>query len=791
MNIRLYIVVAFCTILLFMGCGKGKRSEDQRLAWSSEAPLTIPYKVRIQRFEKGNLLRNPSFETGRTFTIDSVTTSFVMDGWQQTGHNITWTGRYIDSLTLSGEVFSGNRAVKIIREKAGETDDQGEGILSDFIKVIPGHYDFSMYMRLENVRPVKSRLGTKMYDGVDISLQFFDRNKIPIGSGVKFPPTGQTIDASFKGLSFANFNNIKSFTWGKIIGKSSHFPFPEGDIPSEAHYVKVFIGLKGTGTMWVDSVHFSYSKRNFSVAERMMTYTDTAFCVKDCIIPTPKSVTMMESLFLFKQGMDSNELPVIVVSGQAGEMERKSARYIQQALDECAKKCGYQSDSKPIVPVVNECTDVQRNRSRLIISIGTTAFYKQFYDQLPHTAIQHHSQGYFIHTPGDLTRLVIVGANSDAGLYYGALTLVQLIDNRTPVFHNARITDYPDFPFRFFAWPENKSNRQDKETLVSELASYKLNGALLFAAEKPANGFPKTDLSTNGLFYYASLPAGIAPDDSTLTYRYPVDNTADITQPVAFGCGAVDRSASWPDLLNELCLPMFFHNEMIDNSYYLVGNNQGDARKPLYAGSSYFSVNTDDADIGRYITYAGIRPVFMDNSMCIATPAAHYGGTCPSYPGKMRLYNIFEPFNNEPIREHFHLLDTLMFFVNFAPSTETDVIRLATAAEFLWNSKSYSADFVLWKVLKSRYGESVARELLQYADLYSLMLETLQRLGMNYQFARQYKTAQQTITELDDLLLRLGRESGPHKKLTEELVLLNASLRKQLDAHAIVPDVKK
>lgn len=791
MNIRLHMVVACCTLLLFAGCGKGKKSEDQRLAWTSEAPLTIPYKARIQRFEKGNLLRNPSFETGRTFTIDSVTTSFVVDGWQQIGHNIKWTGRYIDSLTLSGEVFEGQRAIKIVREKAEETDKQGEGILSDFIKVIPGHYDLSMYIRLENVKPVKSRLGTRMFDGVDISLQYFDRNKIPISPGIMFPHTGQMIDASFKGLSFANYNNIKSFGWGKVIGKSHHFPFPEGDIPSEAHYVKVFIGLKGTGTMWVDSVHFAYSRRNFSVAERMMTYTDTAFCVKDCIIPTPKSVTMMESLFLFKQGMDSDELPVIVVSGQAGEMDWKAARYVQQALDECARKCGYQSDSRSIVPIVTECTDVQLSQSRLIVSIGPTVFYEQFYDQLPHAAIQHHPQGYYIYSPGDLTRLVVVGANSDAGIYYGALTLVQLIDDRTPVFHNARITDYPDFPFRFFAWSENNVKNQDEEAVIRELAGYKLNGALLFAPEKSVPDFMKSNLSASGLFYHASLLTGLAPDDSTLTYNYPVDATADITKPFVYKCSVVNRSAYWPEQLNELCLPMFYHNEMLDNSSYVIGNNQANARKPIYSGSSYFSVNTDDADIVRYIGYTGARPVFMDNSMRIATPAAHYGGTFPHYPGKMRLYSIFEPYGNEPIREHFHLFDTSMFLVNFAPSTESDVIRLATAAEFMWNSKSYSADFVLWKVLKSRYGSGVARELVQYADHYGLMLEALQRLEMNYQPARQVKIAQQTITELDELLTYLSREPGPHHKLIGELQALNTVLHKQLNAHTIAPDVKK
>ena len=154
---------------------------------------------------------------------------------------------------------------------------QGEGIISDFIKVIPGNYSLSMYTRMENIRPQRPRLGTRMFDGVDISVRYYDRNKILLNPGFNFPQKSQRIDASLKSLSFANFKDIPSFGWGRIIGKSHSFPFPEGDIPTEAHFVKIYIGLKGTGTLWVDSVEFQYTERNFSVAERMQLFTDTAF----------------------------------------------------------------------------------------------------------------------------------------------------------------------------------------------------------------------------------------------------------------------------------------------------------------------------------------------------------------------------------------------------------------------------------------------------------------------------------------------------------------------------------
>ena len=129
--------------ILLNGCSKNKDIEEQRYTWSTDAPLTIPYRIRIQRLEKANLVRNCSFETGRTFALDSSTTSFVVDGWQQVGRNVEWVDKRIDSLYEPGEVYSGYRAIKIVRKIAYETDEQGEGILSDFIKVIPGNYNLS------------------------------------------------------------------------------------------------------------------------------------------------------------------------------------------------------------------------------------------------------------------------------------------------------------------------------------------------------------------------------------------------------------------------------------------------------------------------------------------------------------------------------------------------------------------------------------------------------------------------------------------------------------------------
>ena len=92
-----------------------------------------------------------------------------------------------------------------------------------------------------------------------------------------------------------------------------------------------------------------------------------------------------------------------------------------------------------------------------------------------------------------------------------------------------------------------------------------------------------------------------------------------------------------------------YNNYLLDYLQYMnqtTLNPSTPAR--FYSGRSFFSLNTDDADFTRYIAYTHSKPVFMDNSMLTSTSG--YNGAMPYYPGKVRLFNIFEPFMNEGIR---------------------------------------------------------------------------------------------------------------------------------------------
>jgi hypothetical protein len=790
MNLRFCIYLLITGNLFLVGCQKNRDVEEKRYTWLTEAPLTIPLRTRIQRFEKGNLIRNHSFESGRTFTLDNSKTSFVIDGWQQIGQQVQWVDTRQDSLYSADEAISGFRSVKIVRKKAYETDEQGDGIISEFIKVIPGNYTLSCYLKLENVFPAKSRLGTRMYDAIEVNLLYYDRNKIAVSPKYKFPQTDQYINASFKSLSFANFTHIPSFGWGKIIGKSEHFPFPEGDIPTDAHYVKVFIGLKGKGTMWIDSVTLTYNVSNFSVAERMRNYTDTAFSSQQAIIPTPKKYQVMESLVLSMSDFDHEKQPLILIPSNADAVIMKAAKLIQEALQKSITGKRNIDGNGPLIRVVDNYSDLQLDHSKLIFSLGTTELFTRFQAKLPVKSIDRHPQGYFIYTTGDRPNLVFLGGNSTTGIYYAALTVRQMIDGKKPVFHNARIIDYPDIADRFYAIKAMPGNDigQQKE-LAEELILYKFNGAFYEVENKddehPSKSLVEKSLPLpvprNELFRIYSLPPYSLPFDSTLTYSFPVSSGMDKSKPVS-GRELIPMSEAEYPGYPHLVIPPAFHNQLLDNAefpeqYPAFANNI----RNLYAGCSYFSVNTDDADIDRYIAYVGSKPVFMDNSMQIHTQWGHYAGNDPFYPGKIRLFNMFEPYGNADIREYFSKLDTALFFINHTANSEMDLIRLATAADFLWNTNTYTKDHSLWKVLQSRYGAEVSRELLTYADKYGLMLEIFLKMKSSGQASRNHKTGLQIMADLDLLVASIGDKLGPDHRLVKELELINATFRNKLN----------
>ena len=276
-----------CSILILNACSAVEKTQTtyRHSPWTSSDPLSIPYEIRRQQFEKANLVINPSFENGSVTTGDPANT-FMLAGWEKVGQNVEWVTPE-SGLMAVAEVNGGRHSVKIERKKAAELDE-AEGIISDYIPVIPGNYYFTYSIRLKNIVSNKYRLGGQLYDAVVIKVLFFDEHQEPVYPGYLNPITGTLIDNSDKSYSFSNYSRIDDFPWGRVRGRSYNYPFSEGDIPDKTRFVRLFFGLKGTGTLWLDDIDYRYSKWNFTALERFKPFFTGSSPWQKELFPRPK-----------------------------------------------------------------------------------------------------------------------------------------------------------------------------------------------------------------------------------------------------------------------------------------------------------------------------------------------------------------------------------------------------------------------------------------------------------------------------------------------------------------------
>jgi len=441
--IRNIFLLGLFFLIVLGSCIKGENPQVENPLWSSTDPFTIPTKHRVQKFLRGNLVENPSFERGKRFPIDTAS-HFYVDGWQKVGDRVQWVDITKDSIYKTNEASHMQRAIKISRTTAHETEQKGEGVLSNYIKVIPGNYDLTFDLKLENIKPYSSRLGTKLYDAIDIRVKFYDKTKNPISGELYSAVLDKEIDYSIKNYPFSNYPEIEKMEWARIRGRSFEPLIMEGIIPNDAQYVRIFFGLKGTGTMWVDNVDFRYTENNLSLLERIEIYRDSIPTPFKLVIPRPKKIVPLDTInYLTKWHQRPNEI-VILIPETGNNLERKVAQKLKEQLT-------ILHDSLPTVPEIRINTFMpaeKTNSHPLIISLGETNLYKRYRELLPIDSLIGHEQGYFINTNPGLKHIIFVGSNTSEGIYYAGNTLRQLIDNEKHIIYNANVIDYPSFQKR-------------------------------------------------------------------------------------------------------------------------------------------------------------------------------------------------------------------------------------------------------------------------------------------------------------------------------------------------------
>jgi hypothetical protein len=427
----------------------------------------------MKEFKSGNIAPNPSFEEGSPLSSDTTIFQSIKK-WEIIGENVQYLELKDDSLLTQ----NGKRVVYICKTKSSETDSLGDGIISDYIKVIPGNYDLSLYVKAQNISPQSSKPGSKINDAINIRLLFYDDQRKPISPEVHYPYFDTQLDNSCKSFSFANFHYLDSLNWSKIIGRTYNYPFSEGDIPDNCRYVKIFIGLKGTGKLWIDNINLSYSKWNFTPQERISKYHDSIFPAVQMLIPTPQYVKFKRNIPLITAGNDKVLYPGILLKTENTTLSKHSADFLALQL------------KNTLLPSYPDCQiQISFNEDDDFMANSSVVFLLSDYkktDTTKHSELlpgfSTKNQGYFISDTMIARKpIIIVAAHDHQGLYYATTTISRLLDKQRGLYTHAQVIDYPAFQGRGFQIsPSDSSSLPDlHNTTLDFLTYYRFNKAYL------------------------------------------------------------------------------------------------------------------------------------------------------------------------------------------------------------------------------------------------------------------------------------------------------------------------
>ena len=445
---RNYIFYIAIIITLFSGCIKKPEPPPPPVQqnWSSFDPLNIPYRQRKQALEDSNIVVNPSFEEGKVL-LDSVLASFTLKGWKKIGNNLEWVDTAQSKYSIT-DVSNGQYAIKIHRNTYNEMEEYGEGIMSDFIKVIPGNYRLGMDLKLRDISSNMARLGVGVFDAVYIKLYFFDKNKLPLDDDPLNISSYGLINNSFKGIPFAHFKKIDSTGWVRILARSHNIPYYEGYIPDEARYVKIYIGLKGKGSLWVDNVEFKYTDKNFSLIEKLKSFFDTSASVYNLLIPTPKIIKQKEAIIYYESDSIEYPLPYIIIPRYAKKETRIAAQILKTHLDSVYSRLITDKSKKKEIRITYYPSKIPEDTNTLVFSIGNSILFESYKYGLPLDKIEGKNQGYIIKRIQDVFNVVYIKGYESIGDLYGTNTLIQLLSADDFIYYDAEIIDYPSYNTR-------------------------------------------------------------------------------------------------------------------------------------------------------------------------------------------------------------------------------------------------------------------------------------------------------------------------------------------------------
>lgn len=448
-------------------------------SWLSEAPIDIPVEARRQMFGLGNLVQNADFEQGtENWTLDK-------------------------EASIVNEGPDGSQCLKVYRGYVDLTSVM-KGAESDYIAVMPGNYQFTADVRLENIQNPKWRKGVKLNDAVNIRVKYYDKDKNEIQDYRLHPDDGRLMDNSIKEAAFANFWLIPEMEWSELYFHTGTYSFLDGDVPNNCRYVKLFFGLTGQGTIWVDNVDYRMSKWNFTPLERMAPYIEKDYTLPQLLFPTPKLVQPGEKIQLDAEGKQG---AVIVMPANADKQMQMARNLLVKELRKALEKGKVQ--------VLNELSAKDAGDYALVINLGQTNLYEEEAGDIPHFSAEETEQSYTINYTDARPNIIYIKAAPGLGSYYGAATLVQLIDPEEKTLHACRINDWPDMKGRsvkYMAWKTREDVDWDVENM-DFFTQLKFNKGYVSYGKLSNNWYDPEEL-----YFYACDQMGKAAKDRMELY---------------------------------------------------------------------------------------------------------------------------------------------------------------------------------------------------------------------------------------------------------------------------------
>lgn len=776
------LTVILLVIIPFFTCTTCKRSPDETEEiekWTSTDPLAVNFRARHNKYIAGNLLVNPSFEQTKKKLNISDNKPATIDGWEIIGKDVKWINLeekvQNDKISIT---HSGSRSVCVKRNRADETESMGQGVLSDYIKVIPGNYRLSLFLNLKDIKNPKSRLGTRIFDAVDIRILYYDRNKLQINGEQYSAHYGQIFNCGFKGVSFSNFETIDSSGWLHINGYSHIFPFADGDIPDETKFVKVFIGLKGTGTIWIDDVSYIYTNQNLTVSERLADLFDSTFAKAKLLIPQPKKIKLLESEVYFKKELPQKH-PYILIPANANKDMIELAHLLENKIKDLLTVIGGFDGKKSPTFLLKPSKDLPSDCS-ILFSLGETDYFKKYKEELPINKIIDKEQGYIIYTIPSISDIVFIYGNSAAGYYYGMQTLLQLFDNKSNLFHNANIIDYPDEIFRSLLIPGNDTLNTIRFTdnirfnRIYTSAPTGCNNILNDNLNVPIQKYGFVSIKDNEKPDMAQINAAVKFSGKCfkgLAFLFGNMLSEDITINQAlknYYCHTSDVAENSNILLQNISRFTENHYEievLVPDNYFAAKQPNNNSFKYLWAGRGLQTWQMDESIIFGLNNFNGINPGFIDFSLYPKSKAYDYFGNDRLSPYKNLTSCLFEPYGNEIVSEVYSKTGNLILV--YSNSTILDKIRLITASDFYWNRNNYNPDFALFKALVYEFGIDCARDVLKFNDLYFESRSELTLAADKKYFHKNVRKAYQSITELNKVANRLKTKYSNSSSLNE------------------------